>query len=224
MKRSRINHLIRDAEAFFATRGFHLPPWAHWTPADWSQRGDPGCEVVRNALGWDLTDFGSGEFERTGLLLFTLRNGQPGVDRKPYAEKIMIVGEGQRTPLHFHWQKMEDIINRGGGNLELELRLSASDESPMDGIVEVMVDGLPRFIPPGERVVLEPGESICLPPGLYHAFQGQSGGGPVLVGEVSMVNDDHHDNRFYPPVGRFPDIEEDEEPYRLLVTDYACRL
>ena|SRR5690554_1431468 len=45
-------------------------------------------------LGWDITDFGSGEFYKRGLFLFTLRNGKYKVDKKPYAEKIMIVAPG----------------------------------------------------------------------------------------------------------------------------------
>ena len=39
-------------------------------------------------------------------------------------------------------------------------------------------------------------------------------------GEVSMCNDDNCDNRFYEPLGRFPTIEEDEPPYRLLCNEY----
>ncbi len=66
--------------------------------------------------------------------------------------------------------------------------------------------------------MLGPGESITLPPRCYHAFWGV--GDRVLVGEVSLVNDDAHDNHFYDPVGRFPAIEEDEPPLHLLVTDY----
>jgi len=42
----------------------------------------------------------------------------------------------------------------------------------------------------------------------------------VLLGEVSQCNDDNTDNRFNPPVGRFPIIEEDEPPYRLLCNEY----
>jgi len=38
---------------------------------------------------------------------------------------------------------------------------------------------------------------------------------------VSMVNDDHTDNRFYREAGRFPPIEEDEKPLHLLAIDYA---
>lgn len=223
MKRSEINTRIRAAESFFAEHQFYLPEWAHWTPEEWKQKGAAGYEVARNALGWDLTDFGSGDFERIGLLLFTVRNGKIGVDKKTYAEKIMVVEEEQVTPMHFHWHKMEDIINRGGGNLVIDLYNSDETEDFADTPVEVSIDGFARTVQAGGRVILKPGQSICLTPGLYHAFWGEPGAGRVLVGEVSMVNDDHTDNRFNPPVGRFPDIEEDEAPYRLLVNDYAAR-
>ena len=46
----------------------------------------------------------------------------------------------------------------------------------------------------------------------------------MLVGEVSQVNDDFSDNRFYEAVGRFPSIDEDEAPWRLLVSDYAEKI
>ena len=51
-------------------------------------------------------------------------------------------------------------------------------------------------------------------------FSVEEGSGPVLLGEVSQCNDDNTDNRFNPPVGRFPVIEEDEPPYRLLCNEY----
>jgi hypothetical protein len=72
----------------------------------------------------------------------------------------------------------------------------------------------------GGKAVLTPGESICLEQGMYHRFYGEKGKGRVLVGEVSMVNDDTSDNFFYEPVGRFPVIEEDVQPLHLLVSDY----
>ena len=34
----------------------------------------------------------------------------------------------------------------------------------------------------------------------------------------------NNDNRFHQAVGRVPDIEEDESPYRLLVGDYASHV
>ena len=115
---------------------------------------------------------------------------------------------------------MEDIINRGGGNLVIELYGSTDDEQLSREPITVKIDGMIRKFQPGEQVVLTPGESICLEPFVYHRFFGQRGKGKVLVGEVSAVNDDNTDNRFYEPLGRFPKIEEDEQPLHLLVTDY----
>lgn len=172
-------------------------------------------------LGWDLTDFGSGNFQATGLLLFTLRNGHPAKGAKSYAEKIMVVEENQLTPMHFHWSKMEDIINRGGGNLMIQLYASTATEELSKQNFEVSLDGVRRTCTPGEVVVLRPGESITLNQGLYHSFYGEPGKGRVLVGEVSAVNDDHSDNRFFETLGRFPAIEEDEAPAYLLISDYA---
>ena len=75
-------------------------------------------------------------------------------------------------------------------------------------------------MPAGSQVRLVPGESITIYPYLYHDFEVESGSGPVLLGEVSQCNDDNTDNRFYEKLGRFPAIEEDEAPYRLLCNEY----
>ena len=64
-----------------------------------------------------------------------------------------------------------------------------------------------------------PGESITLPPNLFHKFYAETDA-DVLIGEVSSVNDDHTDNVFHEVQLRFPEIEEDEPPYRLMVGDY----
>ena len=220
MKRSEINQLIKDSIAFFNEMNFKLPKWAYWKPEDWKGKYDICSEIVDNMLGWDLTDFGSGDFHKRGLILFAIRNGNPAKDKKIYAEKIMIVEENQETPMHFHWSKMEDIINRGGGNLVIELYKSNENEEFSDEDFEIKIDGIKHKLSPGEKVILEPGESICLVQGIYHKFYGEEGKGKVLVGEVSAVNDDNTDNRFYEEVGRFPDIDEDEVPLHLLVSDY----
>lgn len=220
MKRSEINTIITDAKSFLTEKQFILPPWANWKIDDWVQNKYRAMEIIDNGLGWDITDFGSSDFYKKGLFLFTLRNGKFNAVKKTYAEKIMIVHENQETPLHFHWSKMEDIINRGGGNLVLELYNSTIDEKPDNTVVTIKTDGITRTIEAGNKVILTPGESICLEPGLYHRFYGEAGKGKVLVGEVSMVNDDANDNRFYEPIGRFPEIEEDEQPIHLLVGDY----
>lgn len=221
MKRSEINNLIREAIRFFDRMNFKLPPWATWPPERWKEHRKACREIFENALGWDLTDFGSGDFSSNGLLLFTIRNGNPQKDQKPYSEKIMIVDEAQVTPMHFHWSKMEDIINRGGGNLMIDLYASDKTEGLSDRPFEVSLDGIRRKFRPGDTVRLTPGESITLYQGLYHRFYGEPGKGKVLVGEVSAVNDDMTDNRFYDGVGRFPDILEDEPPLHLLTSDYA---
>ena len=227
MKRSEINAHMRDALAFLEEHRFYLPPFAYWTPEQWRGKGPEAAEIVENQLGWDITDFGSGDFARVGLFLFTVRNGHPrnleSRGGKLYAEKIMIVREGQVTPMHFHWHKMEDIINRGGGNLVIQLYNSSPDGAELlPTEVSVSMDGVRHVVPAGSSVTLHPGESITLTPGLYHQFQGEPGHGTVLVGEVSLVNDDASDNRFHQPVGRFPTIEEDEPPLHLLGKDYAA--
>jgi D-lyxose ketol-isomerase len=224
VKRSEVNKLMSDALAFMGEMKFLMPRFATWRPADWRKKGPEVEEIVRSELGWDITDFGSGDFEKVGLVIFTIRNGTFAELKKPqgkiYAEKILIVQENQVTPTHFHYQKMEDIINRGGGDLLIQLWNSKPDKSRDTTDVTVSVDGTYVTVPTGGTVTLKPGDSICLTQNLYHKFWGAPQKGPVLVGEVSRVNDDHVDNYFYDGVGRFPDIEEDVEPLHLLTLDY----
>ena len=223
MKRSEINRAMKDALHLFETYRFALPPFALWTPEEWAQKGEECREICDNMLGWDITDFGRGDFEKTGLLLITLRNGnqkKPKQYPKPYAEKIMVVKEDQVTPMHFHWVKSEDIINRGGGNLLIQLYNSTPDEKLADTDVEIVTDGVKRRLPAGSVLRLTPGESVTFTRGIYHKFWGEKGCGTVLVGEVSMCNDDENDNRFYEPTGRFPEVEEDEKPLFLLCSEY----
>jgi len=220
MKRSEINQLVVSSIEFLNQMNFKLPPWAFWSSEDWKGKAANGSEIIDNMLGWDLTDFGSGDFQKRGLILFTIRNGNIQKDKKNYAEKIMIVEELQETPMHFHWNKMEDIINRGGGNLVIELYNSDEKEKFSDKVIKVKIDGVIRSVNPGGTVILTPGESICLEQGMYHRFYGEQGKGKVLVGEVSTVNDDSKDNCFFEAIGRFPEIIEDEKPIHLLASDY----
>lgn len=220
MKRSEINRLIKNSIGFFDKMNFKLPPWAFHKPETWKGEYLNCSEIVDNMLGWDITDFGLGNFHKCGLILFTLRNGNLNKDKKPYAEKIMIVEELQETPMHFHRNKMEDIINRGGGNLIIELNNSNTKGGFTDRPVILKTDGVLRIVEPGGKIVLTPGESICLEQGVYHRFYGEKRKGKVLVGEVSTVNDDISDNHFYTTIGRFPEIIEDEDPHYLLASDY----
>ncbi|NLV73716.1 MAG: D-lyxose/D-mannose family sugar isomerase [Chloroflexi bacterium] len=223
MKRSEINAIIRDADAFLRAQQFHLPPFAYWSPADWATKGEEVREIVDRELGWDITDFGSGNYADTGLFIFTIRNSDPSPDRaiknRLYAEKVLICDPNQKTPLHYHWFKCEDIINRGGGTLVVKC-YNATDDDAFDEStpVSVNIDGTQKTFAPGELLRLQPGESITITNRLYHTFWGE--GSRVLVGEVSQANNDNTDNRFYTPVGRFPQIDEDEEPLYLLCKDY----
>ena len=224
MKRSEINAIMREADAFIRKQGFFLPPFAYWTPQEWTQKGEDVREIAANAMGWDITDFGKGDFAKFGLFLFTIRNGSPENLKtgkgKVYAEKLIVIREQQVTPMHFHWSKTEDIINRGGGNLVFRL-FNATKTGRQSGTdVEVSQDGRRYVAKAGSDIVLKPGESITLDPYCYHEFFVQPGTGAVLLGEVSMCNDDNADNRFLENLGRFPTIEEDEPPYRLLCTEY----
>jgi len=223
MKRSEINTIMRDADAIMKSQRFYLPPFAYWTPADWSTKGTEVSEIVERALGWDITDFGQGDYRKIGLFIFTIRNGTLDALRagrgKMYCEKILVVDVDQVTPMHFHWIKVEDIINRGGGELVIQMYNSTPDDGLDSSDVLVSLDGVRRVLPAGDAVSLAPGESITLPSRLYHKFWGKRS--RVLVGEVSLVNDDKTDNRFYEPVARFPRIEEDEPPLYLLVNDYG---
>ena len=220
MKRSEINQIINDTLVFFRKMSFWLPGWAFWPPQEWRGKQELAQEIVECGLGWDITDFGSGNFEEIGLILFNLRNGVMNKTRKTYCEKIIVVNEKQVTPLHTHFIKFEDIIVRGGGNLVLELYQGDENFKPTGLPVTVKIDGIPRTLPAGGKVVLTPGESIFLEPGMLHLFYGEAGKGRVLVGEVSAVNDDSTDNYFVVDGPRFPKIEEDVEPEYLLVNDY----
>ncbi len=224
MKRSRINEILGAADEMIRHYGFVLPPFAYWTPEEFAARKDDARHVIDARCGWDITDYGAGRFDEMGLFLFTLRNGLLSDLQRGggmcYAEKLLISKQDQLSPMHTHVIKAEDIINRGGATLVVEL-FGCDEQGGFDGDRggRVMCDGIMRDFTPGEKLRLAPGESVTLKPGDWHAFWGE--GGDVLVGEVSTVNDDETDNIFREPIGRFAKIEEDEAPRHLLVSDYA---
>ena len=224
MKRSEINAALREMEAMLRRYRISLPDFCGFTPEEWAKKGHEYDEVRDNMLGWDITDYGLGRFDEVGFSLITLRNGNLAMrDKYPktYAEKLLYLKEGQYSPMHFHWSKMEDIINRGGGNVLIRVYNSLPEEGlARAGDVTVHTDGRTYTVSAGTQIRLSPGQSITIQPYLYHDFEVEKGGGPVLLGEVSQCNDDRNDNRFNPPVGRFPAVEEDEPPYRLLCSEY----
>ncbi|WP_299401803.1 D-lyxose/D-mannose family sugar isomerase [uncultured Roseobacter sp.] len=227
MKRSRINDIMAEADEMIRSYGFVLPPFARWTPDEFQARRDDARQVIEARCGWDITDYGAGRYDEMGLFLFTLRNGRLADLQRGggmcYAEKLLISKRDQLSPMHTHVIKAEDIINRGGATLVIELFGSDDDgKFAEDRGGTVWCDGIERAYAPGEKLRFAPGESVTLMPGDWHAFWGE--GGDVLIGEVSTVNDDETDNIFRDPIGRFAEVEEDVAPTHLLVSDYRSWL
>lgn len=227
MKRSRINDIIAQADDMIRSHGFALPPFAYWSPDEFAAQAHNAKALIDARCGWDITDYGDGDFDKMGLFLFTLRNGRLADLQRGggmcYAEKLLISRQDQLSPMHTHVIKAEDIINRGGATMVVEL--FGSDDAgnfAEDRGGTVMCDGIARPFSAGEKIKFAPGESLTLMPGDWHAFWGE--GGDVLIGEVSTVNDDETDNIFREPIGRFSEIDEDVAPKHLLVSDYQTHL
>ena len=223
MKRSTINKIIQESDEFIKSHGFKLPPFAYFQPNELVARKLEFQAIFDARLGWDITDYGEDRFDKMGLFLFTLRNGSMSGLRSGkgmcYAEKIMISRQNQISPSHRHIIKTEDIINRGGATLAIEMfESNANGEIDQKASVRVFCDGVAKTSKAGDILRLAPGESVTLSPGNWHKFWGENG--DVLIGEVSTVNDDIADNIFAESIGRFSEIEEDTDPIHLLVSDY----
>ena len=149
MKRSEINKALKELEAMCAKYKCYLPPFCNFTPEEWQEKGHEYDEVRDCMLGWDITDYGLGNFDKFGFSLITIRNGcrtQPEKYPKVYAEKLLYLKEGQMAANHFHWFKTEDIINRGGGNCLIRVYNSLpNEEIDYESDVEVHCDGLKRW-------------------------------------------------------------------------------
>lgn len=223
MLRSEINAAIDYAKTTLREHRVALPAFAFWTPAEWADKGEAYDEIRSCRLGWDVTDFGSNDFGRIGLTVFTVRNGHPTIapyQHTVYCEKVLIVREDQRTPMHCHVRKQEDIICRAGGSLVCQVYRRGPDGRLDDGDVAVSLDGAAARVPAGHRFMLSPGESIRLTPLVYHEFYAAPGTGTCVVGEVSTVNDDAADNIFLDAPARFPAIVEDAAPLHFLCNEY----
>ncbi|NLC42765.1 MAG: D-lyxose/D-mannose family sugar isomerase [Clostridiales bacterium] len=182
MKQSQINNAIRKASTAFSKHQWFLPP-------------NPK---------WDVTDFGLGDFDTTGLTSVNL------AEQQEYCEKIMYVKHNQVTPNHYHDKKKEDIICRIGS-----LALQFYSEEPT---VSLQVNGVFQDLSVNCLLILQAGERVTLTQGIRHAFWAKSE--YAIVGEVSTANDDTNDNFFQnPKIGRFSEIIEDEPAIIKLVSE-----
>lgn len=222
MKRSEINAAVKWADELLKKNNIRLPLYAYWDMETWKAHRAELDTVKRVMLGWDITDFGTGDFSTVGAVLYTVRNGDMndanvGV---PYCEKYIVMKEGQRLPKHYHVFKTEDIINRANGVLAVYLWNTNEAGEQLDTDVHVFMDGIERVFKAGEEILVYPGNSISLKPHIAHIFGPKPGMGDLVVGEVSKVNDDNTDNYFLEPTARFADIEEDEPALHPLCNEY----
>jgi D-lyxose ketol-isomerase len=187
MKRSQINQALKSALHCFHAARWTLPPKPRW----------------------DVTDFGLGRLDQSGLVLVNL------AEEPEYCEKLMYAKRHQVTPMHTHHKKKEDIISRSG-RLAIELWKGHPEHTRKGTVFLLQRNGEAVKVRSGKPFVLEPGERVTLVPGVYHAFWPESA--EAIIGEVSTANDDAHDNFFVEPdIGRFPGIEEDEAPVARLL-------
>ena len=159
---------------------------------------------------WDVTDFGLGDWRNFGLVLVNL------AEEPEYCEKLMYARSGMITPAHCHRRKKEDIICRNG---TLQIRVWPGHPDHCGNVpVVVPINGAPVSVEAGAILRLEAGWRVTLVPGIFHEFRPESD--ECIIGEVSTANDDANDNFFVNlAIGRYPGIEEDEEPLLRLLSD-----
>ena len=190
MKRSEINCVYRKARACLERTGWVLPPRPRW----------------------DITDFGLGKYGEVGLALVNL------AEEPEYCEKLMYSMRNQVTPMHAHRKKKEDIICRSG-RLAIEVWEGDPRQTGRGVTFRLKRNGEYGEVSSGEVLHLAAGERVTLEPGAYHSFWAESD--ECVLGEVSTANDDLHDNFFVnPDVGRYPEIEEDEQPLARLIREH----
>lgn len=207
MKRSEINRWINYSLKYFKKNKFYLPEWSEWKLSRWKKNRILAKKICKLQLGWDITDFGRNFFSEEGLILFSLRNGNKYNKRGiQYAEKLLLMIPGQKIPFHFHKLKKEDIINKYGGNLELFFYKKKINS------IEIYIDQQKKIIDSFKKIKIGIGQSVYIPPNLIHSFRvPKKNKIPLIIGEVSSINDDNNDNFFPKKNIRFSKIIEDQK-------------
>ena len=163
MKRSEINNAIETAKKMMDTYNWTLPKWGYWSKEDYNNNPEMTKYLKDHQMGWDVTDFGKDNFNSQGITLFCIRNGiQSNFDDKPYAEKLLFMQEGQEIPFHSHKIKLEDIINRGGGDLAIEFLEIDNNNKQLSKKITVLVDGEKIELDPHEPLILKKGQSVTV--------------------------------------------------------------
>ena len=92
MKRSEINRALAEARAVCDAWRFALPDWAEWSHSDHRAHPAQSAFLARRQIGWDVTDFGSGQFATRGLTL----NG--GAGARAFADFLRSAGPDMADP------------------------------------------------------------------------------------------------------------------------------
>ena len=101
MKRSEINAAISEAKDMIDRYSWVLPKWGYWSKEEYNNNPNLKNYLKNHQMGWDVTDFGKGEFEKKGITLFCIRNGiQGNNDDKPYAEKLLLEVDSNQIELN----------------------------------------------------------------------------------------------------------------------------
>jgi D-lyxose ketol-isomerase len=93
VKRSEINEIMAEADAMMRSFGFVLPPFAYWTPDEMKARRGAIDAIVSGRMGWDITDYGQGDFEAGPVPVHAEERaafGPAGGGGMCYAEKLLI--------------------------------------------------------------------------------------------------------------------------------------
>jgi len=237
VKRSEINATMLLARDFFEAYRFKLPKWAAWSVVNWDYSGEEMQAIKDCQLGWDVTDFGLGDFLSQGMTSFMLRNGQPsrksdqevsekipaetlnGLGRH-YSEKILLVQLHQALPLLALKHRTHDLINRGGGDLVIQVYQSTPEHNLDEkSRIPLQVNGIAYNVKAGGIVRLVPGDGLTLQAGIYYKYWAEKAS--CIVGSISSTCDERNDYRFFDlNCQRFPEIEPDESPIHLLHYEY----
>jgi D-lyxose ketol-isomerase len=210
MKRSEIDAAIERAIGSAKKHGVALPKWADWHPLQFDASADG---IRHQKLGWKVVDFGVGDFQNCGLVIFALcspiadESGAPVTKQQTigghdypvtgFSRKYLFVQAGQTEPHHFHRQKTrKEVTVIAGASVRFELAWADGDTQLSDKDVEVQVDGIWHHLPANGSIVVAPGETITLPGELSHIISVPEGGQDTIMLETSTANNDSNDNIF----------------------------
>ncbi|MFP4381073.1 MAG: D-lyxose/D-mannose family sugar isomerase [Candidatus Sumerlaeia bacterium] len=229
MKRSDINNEIQLALDVFEAHRFYLPKWAAWSPENWEHCGPEVAQIKACMLGWSVTDFDRDNFREQGFVTFIERNGivdemrefaqRHSVQDKAYGERLGFIQKRQATAMLKHNISTKDIVNRGGGDLVVQIFLSTpDDELDEHNRIPTCINGIAYNIKAGGISRLAPGDGITIHAGVFHKFWAEKAG--CIVGEIYTSSPKKNEIFLLEPGEWYNRIEEDEDPLFLLNHEY----